>query len=205
MSGSRRRRSLGQQPNKTRTCPSQLVMDSHGHCVPQVVDSKVNAWAQGVLNKMFQNFQGSNCDKDFAAVIPNYTTQNFESEGYVANFYAAAAGAADAGLTQNQVSGNANTTTLGSTLGLGQTAVTLTSAQGALIPAILLGNGIFNFQGAGDVLIHELLHAFTGWNDNTIYQKFANDGLVNPGDGSTSAISRWISTDCKSTPPDSAP
>jgi hypothetical protein len=168
-----------------------------------VIDPNANKWARGVLSKAFTSFAGSNCDKDFAAIIPHYNTQLFENYSNVANFYYAAS--ADAGLTQNQVSGNGSSTTLGSTLPLGTTAVTLTTAQGAVSPAILLGNGILNFQGAGSVLIHELLHAFTNWSDATIYQDFANYGLVNPGDGSTSAISRWISTDCKSTPPDSAP
>ncbi len=195
----------GQQPNRggPRTCPRGLVLDNRGHCVVQVTDPSVNKWAQDTLAKAFANFQGSNCDKDFAAVLPNYTTQGFVQYDEAINFYAA--NGADSDLTQNQVSGNGNSTTLGNTIGLGQTAVTLTSAQGALIPAVLLGNGIFNFQGAGDVLIHELLHAFTGWNDGTIYQDFAKYGLVNPGDGSTSAISRWIGTDCTKTPADSAP
>jgi hypothetical protein len=51
-----------------------------------------------------------------------------------------------------------------------------------------------------DTLLHELLHAYTGFPDDKLFERFEQYGLVNPGDNSTAAISKWIGTDCKYTP-----
>ena len=56
-----------------------------------------------------------------------------------------------------------------------------------------------NFGNAGAVLTHELLHALLNVDDTTLYTDFASYGIVNPGDGSTAAISTWIQNGCPST------
>ena len=66
--------------------------------------------------------------------------------------------------------------------------------------AVVLWANFFSL-GASDqqnVLVHELLHAYTRWNDPAIYEAFANKGLTDTG--SSNDISNWIGTDCHSTP-----
>jgi hypothetical protein len=144
------------------------------------------------------NFGKSNCNKVFGAVILGYTTKALASEANTTQFYNVNSPAAS-NLTQNQVSGNGSNTTLGNSLAPGQTTETLT---GGANPAVLLGANFFSnpsFTYQGNVLLHELLHAFTGWSDAKIFSAFSAYGLTNPN-GDTEDISAWLSTDCTTTP-----
>ena len=49
------------------------------------------------------------------------------------------------------------------------------------------------------MLLHEILHAYTGWTDAEIFANFKGYGLTNPN-GDTEDISAWLSTDCTKTP-----
>jgi len=189
-----------------RTVPRPLPLDPLGERGwAAKVDSKTNTWARSILSDRFISFQGSNCDKVFAGVDKSYTSGGFMSEAQNVNFYAAAK-APYSNWSQDDVSGNGDSTTsLVASLG-NSTAATITNG---IVPAILIGSGSLkgnvDVKITGDTLLHELLHAYTGWDDTTIYSKFSQSGLVDPKDGFTSAISRWIGTDCKNTPADPAP
>ncbi len=164
-------------------------------------DIKTNEWARSRLLDYFANFASSNCDRVFQKAVPGFSTGLFEGFALQVNFYAAQQ-QPDAGYTQNQVSGNGDPTTLFNSLSLGQAAVTITDG---ITPTILVGNGILTNLGNNepaqeDILVHELLHAFTGLFDNDLFKLFGSYGLVRPGDGSTHAISAWIGTDCTKTP-----
>jgi hypothetical protein len=68
----------------------------------------------------------------------------------------------------------------------------------------LLGANFFLNSNAvfqENVLLHELLHAYTGGTDGSIFATFSKDGLAAPSTpGDTQNITAWLSTDYKSTP-----
>lgn len=139
------------------------------------------------------SFSSSNCNKVFS-VIGSYGTKDFVADANTTEFFNVA-NPQYANLTQQQVSGNGSTTTLGQALASGQAATTIINGAS---PAVLLGANFFSSANStyqGNVL----LHAYTGWNDSEIFAKFANYGLTNPNQD-TEDISAWLSTDCKSTP-----
>ena len=161
-------------------------------------DAQTDLAARNILRKRTTNFGNSNCDKVFSAVIDGYTTKSFTNDINADEFYNVNANGIS-NLTQNQVSGNGNNTQLGATLGYGQTAATITngSTTATLLSANFFSNTNSTFQG--NVLLHELLHAYTGWSDPEIFAAFKIYGLSNPTQ-TTQDISAWLSTDCKSTP-----
>ena len=161
-------------------------------------DAATDNSARATLLQRLQNISGSNCDKAFSDVIEGYTTKSLTREVNGTGFYNVnSSGISD--LTQNQVSGNGNTTYLGATLGSGNTAGTIIDGTRS---AVLLGANFFsNTNGVyqGNVLLHELLHAYTGWSDAEVFSAFSGHGLSNPS-GDTEDISAWLSTDCNRTP-----
>ena len=162
------------------------------------IDSVTDASARKRLGDRLPNFKGSNCDKVFGGVIEGYSTSGLTGKVSATEFYNVNS-AGISGLTQNQVSGNGNSTTLGATLIFGETARTLNDGTD---PAVLLGANFFSNSNAvyqGNVLLHELLHAYTGWGDADIFTNFEDYGLrkLNPG---SEDISAWLSTDCTKTP-----
>ncbi len=137
-----------------------------------------------------------NCIKVFKKVIPGFTRRRWDEVAESTPLFFARDPAAN-GLTQNDVVGNKDMTTLNGSLGFGVEGLTLQGPWGA---AILLGpNAFSNPLGVDLVLLHEDLHAYTGWDDPTLFQKFKRFGLVqrNPG---TNDITVWLSKDCKFTP-----
>lgn len=67
---------------------------------------------------------------------------------------------------------------------------------------MLLGANFFSNSNAtyeSNVLLHELLHAYTGWSDPEMFENFKGYGLTNPN-GDTEDISAWLSADCTKTP-----
>jgi hypothetical protein len=161
-------------------------------------DAVTDKLARQTLQSRLKNFSASNCNKVFDAVIDGYTTKGLATDANTTQFYNVnSPGISD--LTQNQVSGNGSNTTLGSSLSAGQAAETL---LGGTSPAVLLGTNFFSNSNStyqGNVLLHELLHGYTGWSDAEIFSAFSAYGLTNPN-GDTEDISAWLSTDCKSTP-----
>jgi RHS repeat-associated protein len=161
-------------------------------------DATTDSSARFILRKRTANFGKSNCNKVFSQAIADYTTTDFTNEINIDKFYNVNASGVS-NLTQNQVSDNGNNTTLGNSLAVGQTAATIINGS---TPATLLGANFFSNTNAtyqGNVLLHELLHAYTGWSDAEIFAAFSSNGLSNPN-GDTEDISAWLSTDCKSTP-----
>jgi hypothetical protein len=75
-----------------------------------------------------------------------------------------------------------------------------TVGSGTQSPAVLLGQDFYmgNTFFESNVLVHELLHAYTGWSDAQMFAFFKNYGLTDTM--GTESISAWISTDCNSTP-----
>jgi RHS repeat-associated protein len=168
------------------------------------IDIATNSVERGVLSARLTNFASSNCAKVIGAVFTKVTGTAFSVSQFVAvansiDFYNATNQTVGA-WTQNQVSGNGNSGTLSAAAG-GNTAVTIING---IQPAIILGASFFQYQRnqtfAGNTLLHELLHAFTGWSDAQVYQYFAAYGLTQYGSVNTESISAWLSTDCKSTP-----
>ena len=156
--------------------------------------------ARTLLRKRLQSLAFSHCNKVFSSVIGSYSAKDFSSEISSTEFYDVT-NPTVANLTQNQVSGNGNSTQLGNSLNPND-PVAATVLGGTSAP-VLLGADFFSnsnptFQG--NVLFHELIHAYTEWDDAEIYSSFQKYGLVDPGYGNTDAISAWVSTDCRSTP-----
>lgn len=179
---------------------SKPVLGDANQWMPTVNPATNNRIRPILLNRM-TTFSGSNCDNVFKKALTNYTTGGYESMAISVNFYFASttsgAIAGDSNLTQDQVSGNNSATTLRGTLPLGTDAVTIING---IVPAIIMSEGIVGRPGFSNILLHELLHAYTGMSDQALFSKFQAHGLVSPGDGTTAAISKWIGTDCNYTP-----
>jgi RHS repeat-associated protein len=161
-------------------------------------DKTTDGTARGILQARLKNFKGSNCDKVFSNVIDAYTTSDFVSDVNKTEFYNVT-NPNFSNLTQNQVIGNGNNTSLVSSVPYGAAAVTIGDATNS---AILLAANFYSNTDSTyrqNVLLHELLHAYTGWNDAEILSMFKNYGLSNPN-GDTEDISAWLSTDCTKTP-----
>jgi len=164
-----------------------------------LTDEYTNNHIREQLENTFKDFGKSHCAKVFAAVIPGFSAAKFESKASSTNYYDVTSAPANT-FTQNDVTGNGNSTPLPQSLPRGATAQTLNGGISNQT-AILLGANFFSSSLAkrGNTLIHEAIHAFTGWGDPGIFSSFANYGLqqVNQGTGD---ISSWIGTDCSSTP-----
>lgn len=164
------------------------------------IDSVTDALARGELNARLANFRGSNCNKVFNNVIAGYSTSGLLGDVNSTEFYNASSSQFSS-YTQNQVSANGSSQTLGTCTGAQVTAQTV-GAGGSWV-SVLLGANFFSNSNAvyqQNVLLHELLHVYTnGWSDSEIFAAFKNYGLSNPN-GDTEDISAWLSTDCKSTP-----
>jgi len=164
------------------------------------VSMVTNSHIRPILLNRLDSFQGTHCNKIFNDALKHYTFGGFWSMALAINFYIgynkSGKNTTDLNLTQDQVSGNGSPVTLANTLG-GASARTITNG---IIPAIVLSQSAVDFAGLSNTLLHELLHAFLKSDDDSLFTSFAAYGLNRPGDGSTSAISRWIGTDCNYTP-----
>jgi zinc-finger binding domain of transposase IS66/Transposase C of IS166 homeodomain len=174
-------------------------------CSADFGDPAANTWADNLLNAFFSSPTFASCNQVFSKAILGYSATAFKNELTKVNFYIIGTRTPDSTLTQGQVTGNGQSTPLGSTLPLGTSADTLNSAwdRNVQSPAILVSQAQENFPNLSNteaVLAHELLHAYLDVLDDAIFQVFKNYGLVKPKDGSTSAITNWIMTGCKSTP-----
>jgi RHS repeat-associated protein len=155
-----------------------------------------------ILQKQLLNalsgFEGTNCNKVFGLVIKGFTAAKFKKEAQTVKFYSART-MPDAASTQDQVVGNGSQTTLNNSVPYGDDAATIWGKRGEAI--IIAPNFETEATSAdqGNVLKHELLHAYTRWTDNQVFNAFKGYGLqrVNPG---TDDISTWIGTDCRYTP-----
>jgi RHS repeat-associated protein len=154
-------------------------------------------WAN-TLKKKLKNFGKSHCNDVFNAVIAGYSTKDFLKSVDSTNTYDIPSSDAPlASFTQDDVSGNGNGTSLFRTVS-GHVAVTISNGTR---PAIILGPDFFmEDKGTqGNDLVHEELHAYTGWNDQEIFDAFSDYGLEHKNRG-TSDISNWIANDCTRTP-----
>ena len=161
--------------------------------IDEVTDLKVRAGLKSRLSA----FSGSNCDRVFGQVIQGYSARDLSSSVSSTEFYNVT-NPLFAPLTQDQVSGNGSSTPLGGSLNFGQTAATTSGSLGAVV---LLGANFFSNASSifqGNVALHELLHAYTGWNDQEIFAAFSQYGLQQSA--GTQNISSWLSTDCVRTP-----
>src|SRR5262249_34990679 len=124
----------------------------------------------------------SHCDQVFAAVIEGYTAKDFNKSIDKTNVYEVRSASDPIGnLTQNDVSGNGNNTSLFRTV-TGHTATTIING---VRPAIIEGPNFFTESAIDQQndLMHEELHAYTQWDDNEIFDAFKSFGLEhkNPG------------------------
>jgi RHS repeat-associated protein len=167
-----------------------------------LIDSASDSLARGLLQNLFKNFKGSHCDSVFNDVIDGYSTADFEGEAGQTEFYNVTQ-SQYGNLTQNQVTGNGSSTTLAGTFqGQSQDATAITIGGASQNPAVLLSADFFMGNSTvfqPNVLLHELLHAYTGWSDSQVFTFFQDYGLKDVGE-SSEAISAWMSTGCQSTP-----
>jgi len=98
--------------------------------------------------------------------------------------------------TQNDATGNGNSTSLNASLSFGVGGRTINGGL-ANQTAILLGPNFFSESSAAQsaTLLHENVHGYTGWSDDDIFGVFAGYGLQQTGQGSQD-ISDWIQKDC---------
>ena len=164
------------------------------------IDTVTDSLARGALTSRLSNFGTSNCNKVFNNVIVTYTTGGFVGTANSTKFYNTTNPVFPID-TQDQVSANGSSTTLGTSLSTGGTALTI-GASGAW-PSVLLGANFLsntNSTYQQNVLLHELLHVYTyRWSDSEVLSAFSAYGLSNPNRDSED-ISAWLSTDCTSTP-----
>jgi len=104
-----------------------------------------------------------------------FSVIGFESKALTTDYYNLSPGSPWGGYSQNAVTENGISETLGQTLGFGGYAVTINGSLGNQT-AVLLGPNFFSDRGipAIDNLLHEDLHAYTDWSDQTIFQKFSS-------------------------------
>ena len=95
-------------------------------------------------------------------------------------------------MTNGEVTGTAGSTTLKAALG-DYNALTFSSYPNSLT-ATAVGNTFLNTATGWDVL-HEALHAYTGWTDGQIIKTF-NIPCPNCYLGDTTAISTWLQNGC---------
>ena len=163
------------------------------------IDPDTNLFAHSLLrNRLNKAFAKPNCNSVFSNAINDYSLSDLRNAAKATNFYDVSVSSVGS-LSQAQVSGNDNSTSLVNTISFG---VDATTVNGPGQSAVLLGpnfyyNSVPSFQDS--VLLHEVLHAYTRWNDTEVFHNFANYGLtqINPGSGD---ISTWLSTDCRFTP-----
>lgn len=62
------------------------------------------------------------------------------------------------------------------------------------------GTGRINRFGLADILVRNLLRAYSRLDDTSLWMAFEKNELIDPGDGSTAPISMWIGTECTYTP-----
>jgi hypothetical protein len=74
---------------------------------------------------------------------------------------------------------------------------------GQMASAAYIGNGVVligdfwleSQATQGNILIHEMVHAYTGLNDDQIFSTFGGSGLVQTGNG-TRDITNWLANNC---------
>jgi len=169
----------------------------------RLVDSATNKWAHDLLKSVWGDFSKGNCPAKISAVFNavfknqglSYSTSDFLAKANSTCFYDAAnptfGNLTENYVTSGQVLGDAGSTTLQTALG-DYDAITLNSGPGNQA-VVAVGNNFLNTATGWDVL-HEALHAYTGWSDLQIEGTFhitpANDY------GDTSAISKWLQNGC---------
>ena len=163
------------------------------------IDVVTDGLARGELSTRLKNFSSTNCNKVFDRVIGGHSLALAGIAGYT-EFYNTTNPVFSTD-TQNQVSGNGSNTTLAGSLSTyGASATTI---NGNLGPAVLLGGDFFantNVTYQSNVLLHEMLHAYTNWSDNQLFSAFSSYGLQKTQFGGSEDISAWLSTDCTKTP-----
>lgn len=178
--------------------PQQPTQPSSSKTRP--IDYATDRLARSDLRTRLQNFSKSNCNKVFSSVIEGYSASGLAAQANSTEFYNVT-NPAFGGDTQDSVAGNGVSTALGNSLSSSNIAATVLG--GSLGQVFLLGANFFSNSNAvyqDNVLLHELLHAYTGWNDAEIFSAFVGYGLAQTQYGGTENISAWLSTDCKSTP-----
>jgi len=166
------------------------------------IDTVTDQLVRGDLNARLSKFAGTNCDKVFSKVVPQYSAGGLSGQVNSTEFYNVT-NPQFGTVTQDDVADNGNSNRLSATLG---SVDAVTIAGGTTWASVLVGtsflSGTAKFRQ--NVALHELLHAFTGWSDSKIFSAFKNYGLTEYGTGNISfgseAISAWLSTDCTKTP-----
>lgn len=134
-----------------------------------------------------------NCFKVFEKGIKHFSRSDFDARASATPVFYPPSPALSS-LTQADVVGGSNTTPLNQSLPYGAGGITIHGPWGS---AILLGPNAFIPSNDPDAsYLHELIHVYTGLNDDQIFNLFKPYGLkhVNPG---SYDITLWIMGNCK--------
>jgi RHS repeat-associated protein len=166
-------------------------------------DSETDELAKKLLQEYLADFAKTNCAKVLADMIPGFSVSAFAEKALRTNYYNPYK-APFSNYTQDQVTGNGNSTRLWKTFSeinaryTGVVAVTLNKGRFRQT-AVLLGPDFFaesaDFQTAD--LVHETIHGFSGFSDPEIFERGAVFGLTKTNSLATEGISNWIKRDCK--------
>jgi RHS repeat-associated protein len=134
-----------------------------------------------------------NCFKIFQRAIKHFSRSDFDATANATPVFYPPSPALSS-LTQADVVGGSNPTPLNQSLPYGAGGTTIHGPWGS---AILLGPNAFIPSNDPDATyLHELIHAYTGLNDDQVFNLFKPFGLkhLNPG---TYDITLWIMSNCK--------
>jgi RHS repeat-associated protein len=158
-------------------------------------DDTADKAMRGMLNKTFDSLAA-----DCTAALTGVTGMGMpalRNFGDSLNFYDARPNSQYANWTQNDVTGNGDSTTLAATLDPNDpSAATIT--RNAQLPAVVLGANFYSNTGLqGATLVHEFLHAAMGVGDNQLFDALAKYGLKRNDQYGTEEISTWFKEGCK--------
>jgi RHS repeat-associated protein len=162
---------------------------------PRVIDSETNKQMRKKLGDTVGALS-SNCVKAVTG-ITGQSMATVKEFGASLNFYDATPSSKYANVSQDDVSGNGNSTTLAGTFAgsADPVAKTIYDAQS---PAVLIG---VNFAGRdpdlqGGILVHETLHAVMSTGDDGLFNALLKCGLVRSDPFGTEEISEWFKNGC---------
>lgn len=136
-----------------------------------------------------------NCFKIFQKAIKHFSRKDFDAKANATPVFYKPSPVLTS-LTQQDIVGGSNTTSLNDSLPYGAGGVTINGPSGS---AIILGPNAFIPSNDPDATyLHELIHAYTGLDDDQVFNLFKPFGLkqLNPG---SYDITLWIMSNCKNT------
>jgi hypothetical protein len=174
-------------------------------------DSIANNKVAKILSKqLWQKFAGSHCQavlnnpNGMSMMIPSYSLQMVQRKQEMTNFYDIGNPGVGA-LTLKEVTAGGDPRNVSLTAYITAIATAATANMGYdRQTAVVMLPSVLTSARPEFTLVHEtLFHAYAGLIDDSIFGNsyFSQQGLWRPaGSNATTAISTWMSTDCRCTP-----